>query len=315
MSDHPKISIISTVYNTGPYLRPAVESILAQTFTDFELLLVDDGSHDGSAAVCDALAQEDARIRVFHQPNGGPAHARNTGLDNARGDYIGMVDSDDLIEPTMFATLYSAVQVDGVRLAACAGDCIDADGKKIEGRMVTIRQGGVRDAQELLLEAFQTGSFYGPLSWNKLFDARLFKEKGIHYDETMLFGDDASVLHRVFEGERCNCLTDVLYHYRTRAEHRVIKGAVCVNAVAVGQGLQRYRKRVGYIVKAHRKRIHIRFAEIHRRLKIIAPVPYKRKHQHHYIRRFCSGENNSYISSQKAAAVNAGRLFKLLRKP
>ena len=90
MSDHPKISIISTVYNTGPYLRPAVESILAQTFTDFELLLVDDGSHDGSAAVCDALAQEDARIRVFHQPNGGPAHARNTGLDNARGDYIGM---------------------------------------------------------------------------------------------------------------------------------------------------------------------------------------------------------------------------------
>ena len=89
--------------------------------------------------------------------------------------------------------------------------------KKIEGRMVTIRQGGVRDAQELLLEAFQTGSFYGPLSWNKLFDARLFKEKGIHYDETMLFGDDASVLHRVFEGERCNCLTDVLYHYRTRA--------------------------------------------------------------------------------------------------
>ena len=56
MSDHPKISIISTVYNTGPYLRPAVESILAQTFTDFELLLVDDGSHDGSAAVCDALA-------------------------------------------------------------------------------------------------------------------------------------------------------------------------------------------------------------------------------------------------------------------
>ena len=217
MSDHPKISIISTVYNTGPYLRPAVESILAQTFTDFELLLVDDGSHDGSAAVCCALAQEDARIRVFHQPNGGPAHARNTGLDNARGDYIGMVDSDDLIEPTMFATLYSAVQVDGVRLAACAGDCIDAGGKKIEGRMVTIRQGGVRDAQELLLEAFQTGSFYGPLSWNKLFDARLFKEKGIHYDETMLFGDDASVLHRVFEGERCNCLTDVLYHYRTRA--------------------------------------------------------------------------------------------------
>ena len=74
MSDHPKISIISTVYNTGPYLRPAVESILAQTFTDFELLLVDDGSHDGSAAVCDALAQEDARIRSM-ACGGPPARA------------------------------------------------------------------------------------------------------------------------------------------------------------------------------------------------------------------------------------------------
>ena len=95
MSDHPKISIISTVYNTGPYLRPAVESILAQTFTDFELLLVDDGSHDGSAAVCDALAQEDARIRVFHQPNGGPAHARNTGLDHAVGDFVAFLDRTD----------------------------------------------------------------------------------------------------------------------------------------------------------------------------------------------------------------------------
>ena len=150
-------------------------------------LYVDDGSHDGSAEVCDALAGQDARIRVFHQPNGGPAHARNTGLDNACGDYIGIVDSDDLIEPAMFETLYNAVQQPGVRLAACAADCIDAEGRRIEGRSVTIRQPGVRDAQELLLEAFQTGSFYGPLSWNKLFDARLFREKGIHYDETMLF--------------------------------------------------------------------------------------------------------------------------------
>ena len=69
MSDHPKISIISTVYNTGPYLRPAVESILAQTFTDFELLLVDDGSPDDTSTLCDTLAAEDPRVRALHRPN------------------------------------------------------------------------------------------------------------------------------------------------------------------------------------------------------------------------------------------------------
>ena len=217
MGKFPTITIVSTVYNTRPFLEAAVNSILAQTFTDFELLLIDDGSSDGAGPLCDALAARDARIRVFHQPNGGPASARNKGLDNARGQYIGFVDSDDRIEPTMYETLYAALQAPGVRLAACSGDCIDEEDHTIPGRRVAIWQHGVRDAETLLLETFQTGSFYGPLSWNKLFDIRLFRDKGIHYDETMLFGDDASVLHRVFEGERCNCLPDVLYHYRTRA--------------------------------------------------------------------------------------------------
>lgn len=217
MGKSPTISIVSTVYNTQPFLEQAVRSILAQTFTDFELILVDDGSSDDSGCLCDTLAAEDARIRVFHQPNGGPAGARNKGLDNARGRYIGFVDSDDLIEPTMYEVLYNAIQTPGVRLAACSGDCIDEIGRPIPGRQVAIREHGIRPAEELLLETFQTGSYYGPLSWNKLFDLRLFRDKGIHYDETMLFGDDASVLHRVFEGERCNCLPDILYHYRTRA--------------------------------------------------------------------------------------------------
>ena len=217
MGKSPTITIVSTVYNTRPFLEAAVNSILAQTFTDFELLLIDDGSSDGAGPLCDALAARDARIRVFHQPNGGPASSRNKGLDNARGQYIGFVDSDDRIEPTMYETLYAALQAPGVRLAACSGDCIDEEDHTIPGRRVAIRQHGVRDAETLLLETFQTGSYYGPLSWNKLFDIRLFRDKGIHYDETMLFGDDASVLHRVFEGERCNCLPDVLYHYRTRA--------------------------------------------------------------------------------------------------
>lgn len=212
----PKISIVTTVYDARDYLPRTVRSILAQTFTDLELLLVEDGSPNGCGALCDELAKTDPRIRVFHKPNGGPASAANVGLDNARGAYIGFVDSDDLIEPTMYETLYNAIQASGARIAACTGDAIDEEDLPIEGQRVAIRTHGVMDAQQLLLETFQTGSFYGPLSWNKLFDIRVFRDKGVRYDESMFFGDDASVLHRVFEGEQAVCLPDVLYHYRTR---------------------------------------------------------------------------------------------------
>ena len=217
MATGPKVSIITSVYNARDYLPITVDSILAQTFTDFELLLVEDGSPNGCGALCDELAKRDPRIRVFHKPNGGPASAANVGLDNARGAYVGFVDSDDLIDPAMYETLMHAIESSGARIAACAADAIDASGGLIPNQEVVSTCKGTVDAMDLFLDAFQTGSFYGPLSWNKLFDLRLFRDKHIHYDETMLFGDDASVLHRVFEGERMVCLPDKLYHYRMRA--------------------------------------------------------------------------------------------------
>lgn len=84
----PKISVIVPVYNTEKYLHRCVDSILAQTFTDFELLLIDDGSTDSSGAICDEYAQKDSRVRVFHKENGGASSARNLGLDNATGEWI-----------------------------------------------------------------------------------------------------------------------------------------------------------------------------------------------------------------------------------
>lgn len=93
----PEISVIVPVYNTEKYLRRCVDSILAQTYTDFELLLIDDGSTDGSPAICDEYAALDPRVRVFHKPNGGVSSARNLGLDHARGQWITFVDSDDYV--------------------------------------------------------------------------------------------------------------------------------------------------------------------------------------------------------------------------
>ena len=103
--DHPKISIITTVYKTGHYLPLTVQSILAQTFTDFELLLVDDGSPDNSGEVADALAKTDARIRVFHKENGGHGSAVNAGLARATGRYFKVVDSDDWLDEHAMAEI------------------------------------------------------------------------------------------------------------------------------------------------------------------------------------------------------------------
>ena len=94
----PKISVIVPVYKAEQYIRRCVDSILAQTFTDFELLLIDDGSPDNSGAICDEYAAKDSRIKVFHKENGGVSSARNLGLDNATGEWITFVDSDDWIE-------------------------------------------------------------------------------------------------------------------------------------------------------------------------------------------------------------------------
>lgn len=210
----PQISVITSVYNTEKYLPACIESVLGQSFRDLELILVDDGSPDGSAAICDAAAARDSRVRVVHKPNGGPATASNAGLDAARGRYIGFVDSDDVIEPGMYEALYNAIQKSGCGIAACSFSIIGEDGNPLPGGDASSLE-GEQDALDLFYDVFQKGSMYGMLSWNKLFDARLFAH--IRYDETLLFGDDSSILHRIYDGQRVYCLNDQLYRYRYRA--------------------------------------------------------------------------------------------------
>ena len=100
------ISIIVAVYNAKGYLERCLDSIINQTFSDYEVLLVDDGSTDGSGAICDKYEQEDSRFKVIHKENGGVGSARKIGLDNAVGEYIIHMDSDDWAEPDMLRKLY-----------------------------------------------------------------------------------------------------------------------------------------------------------------------------------------------------------------
>ena len=112
----PMISVIVPVYNAEKYLQRCVDSILKQSFTDFEVLLIDDGSHDRSGELCDEYGEKDNRVRVFHKENGGVSSARNVGLDNASGEYISFVDADDYLETnamsdSLFIDGYDLIQI------------------------------------------------------------------------------------------------------------------------------------------------------------------------------------------------------------
>ena len=119
----PQISVIVPVYKVEPYLRRCVDSILAQTFTDFELILVDDGSPDNCGTICDEYAAKDSRVRVIHQKNGGLSAARNTGIDwafaNSDSRWLSFIDSDDWVHPQYLEYLYLAAEKSGAEASAC----------------------------------------------------------------------------------------------------------------------------------------------------------------------------------------------------
>lgn len=128
MTDKPLITVIVPVYNILEYLPRCVRSITAQTYSSLEIILMDDGSTDGTGKLCDRLALEDTRIRVFHKENGGSSSARNLALTLARGEYVGFVDSDDFIDPDMYERLYQAIVRFDVPAAQIGRNEIDAGG-------------------------------------------------------------------------------------------------------------------------------------------------------------------------------------------
>ena len=115
----PQISIIVPIYNVEQYLQSCLDSIIAQTYKDWELLLIDDGSLDKSGVICDEYAKKDVRIRVFHKENGGVSSARQKGQDEARGEYTIHVDPDDWIEPSMLEDLYAKAEKENAELVIC----------------------------------------------------------------------------------------------------------------------------------------------------------------------------------------------------
>lgn len=204
------ISIIIPIYNVEPYLRRCVDSLLAQTYTGFELILVDDGSPDNCGAICDMYAARDDRVRVIHKPNGGLSDARNAGLEMARGEYIAFVDSDDWVAPDYLERMNTALLETDADICEC--DILRTYGEEnippVVQRMPEAF--GTADAMEALI---QDGTFHQHV-WNKLYRRAVIADILFPKGKT---NEDEFWTYQVFgNAKKIVKIPDVLYFYFQR---------------------------------------------------------------------------------------------------
>lgn len=204
----PQISVIVPIYNVEPYLCRCVDSILAQTFRDFEIILIDDGSPDRCPKICDHYAGRDNRIHVIHQKNGGLSAARNAGIDwafaNSDSEWITFIDSDDWVYPQYLEFLYRAAVEEDVLISVCGtayerNDVHEMLPQKYQVRTISSEQYWTDNNGEI------------SVAWEKLYKKHLFKQ--VRFPIGMLYEDEFTTYKLLFATERLAVLHNNLYIY------------------------------------------------------------------------------------------------------
>lgn len=186
-----KISIIIPVYNAEQFLGNAIRSVLSQSLQDLELILVDDGSHDGSGAICDRFATQDSRVQVIHKENGGICDARNTGIAAARGQYVGFMDDDDTLAPDTLLDNYTLLQKHGADWVKFGKKELLLQNGKLLKECRTEFTEAVYTGDEIVknlmkLRAEDTMTFV----WDSFIDRRLLADNGIQFDTHFTSGNE-----------------------------------------------------------------------------------------------------------------------------
>ena len=203
----PKISVIVPVYKAENYLSRCVDSILVQTFTNFELILVNDGSPDSSGAICEEYAKNDNRVKVIHKENGGVASARQCGIDNAVGEYTIHADPDDWVKPTMLEELYNKAKETDADMVIC-------------DFYVETKKGGIYRSQKVSAERSQEvlddllfHRLHGSL-WNKLIKLACYTDYNIKFVEGLNYCEDYLVCVKILVNNiKVSYLNKAFYYY------------------------------------------------------------------------------------------------------
>lgn len=229
LESRPEISIIVPVYNSEAYLQECLESICCQTFFEFEVIIVDDGSTDKSSAICNRFVDKDNRFFCIHNANNeGPVYSRKIGFQKSRGKYIGFVDSDDWIEPDMYQKLYDSIRVENVEISMCSRYEDDESGsRKVYHGIAPGRYEKSQlenDVYPLMMvnnAFFEWGIFPG--LWDKLFKRESIEHFLLSIPDSIRMGDDAACTFPcLLNVKAINILNECLYHYR-QTPHSLVR--------------------------------------------------------------------------------------------
>ena len=210
-----KITVIVPVYNTKKFLTRCVNSILKQSYENLEVIIIDDGSTDGSAQVCDELSKSDKRVRVIHQKNKGIATTRNIGIELARGKYLCFIDSDDYIENNYVEMLVGNIHENAVTFCGYFVDTYKENGNIASIPKIYRKENG-NEISNNLVYVFHQG--FLSVIWNKIYDVSRLRENNIKFDEKLSLGEDLLFnLGYLKTGiEKIQSVDNSLYHYIKR---------------------------------------------------------------------------------------------------
>lgn len=207
------ISVIVPVYNVKNYLNACIDSILAQTHSNLEIILIDDGSTDGSQEICDFYEEKDARVKVFHKKNGGVSRARNHGLAHANGDFISFVDSDDIIDTRFYELMLELIRHQNADVAMCSMQRFSND-SEIENKQIDVFPDTcyILDADMACAAVFGKSSMTYASASNKLYSKK--KIEGLSFPEGKVY-EDAFFIKQLLASPITIVYIDApLYHYR-----------------------------------------------------------------------------------------------------
>jgi len=217
---NPLVTIIVPAYNAADYLPGCMSSIVRQTYANLEVLVVDDGSTDGSPAICDAWEHKDPRIHAIHQSNAGVSAARNTGLDHATGEYIMFIDSDDMIEPNTVEIMLNRATRNRSQIVFCA----NWDGHMTQNGWEPICHNTYYDFSTSTSEEFigwfdkLADAMYIFAPWGKLFERAFIEQCGARFPVGVIVGEDSMFNFQLYAGaERVSCVPHALYRYIIRS--------------------------------------------------------------------------------------------------